>query len=603
MDLRSCLNKIFMFGALGVVGIATITYFVFSFLVNQQNTTVQREKIHHLLDGLMPLLKEEVLSDRVWAVSLRGRDFWAKHGSEGLEFGIYRPDGTPMFETEESALLKSLLSRETGSDLVFEKRDIYFANEILGRVVFVLKKDPSEQILLRRHLMIALGMVFLALVGLFLVIQYFLNRWVVQPARKLAACIPDLEKYLNDEASEPGVPVQLGIAELDRVGIALREFVIKFHDTAKNKAKIELEAERNASMVQVASQVSHDIRSPLSALTMVIGTLDGVAEESRIILRSATHRINDIANLLRQKGKKPPLAPGKSATETAAPESVMLVALLDSIVSEKRVQFRPNLGIQIHTDFARGYGLFAQIEASEFARSISNLINNSVEALSSPGEITVALYRGTRQAVITVRDNGKGIPPQVLEQLGESPMSHGKEGTQSGSGLGVYHARQTFVNAKGSFRIDSQIGRGTTITMTLPGDEPPWWFVEKIELIRGMRVVSVDDDQTIHQIWSERLKTLVAGDLIEHLAFSSIETFCRQMASLPDREILYLIDYEFLGQKGDGLDLIERLRIGKKSILVTSRFDETAVRTRAETLRIKILPKGLAPVVPIELKA
>jgi len=52
---------------------------------------------------------------------------------------------------------------------------------------------------------------------------------------------------------------------------------------------------------------------------------------------------------------------------------------------------------------------------------------------------------------VFVQDNGKGIPASVLSKLGQMGFTHGKEGTESGSGLGVYHAKKLSNNLTVNF--------------------------------------------------------------------------------------------------------------------------------------------------------
>jgi FixJ family two-component response regulator len=321
-------------------------------------------------------------------------------------------------------------------------------------------------------------------------------------------------------------------------------------------------------------------------------------EEKRLLIRNATQRINDIANGLLQQGKT---QSEKVAIRTSGQrdEVTMLVALLDSIISEKRSQYRNRMGVEIQGDLAMGYGIFVAIKPAEFFRVISNLINNSVEAIEGSGRILVGIRSYKNEVSVIVSDNGKGIPPEILEQLGQRGVTHGKNGTQSGSGLGVYHARETVENAGGKFAIQSQLGAGTMVTLTLPRAAAPRWFVEKILVPAGTSLVSVDDDQTIHQIWAGRLSSAGEAANVQHLSFSSIEHFEDWATDQPSKAAIFLVDYEFLGQKGTGIDLIERTGIADRAILVTSRYEEPHVRARADALGLRILPKAQASLVPL----
>src|ERR1044072_9503225 len=100
-------------------------------------------------------------------------------------------------------------------------------------------------------------------------------------------------------------------------------------------------------------QVAHDLRSPLSALNMVTGSLNGqLAEQQRVIIRAATQRINDIANGL--------LGPAAGVSKDRNTKTEMLIPLIEGVLSEKRAQFREKLDVDIQSDLSQGYGLFAE---------------------------------------------------------------------------------------------------------------------------------------------------------------------------------------------------------------------------------------------------
>lgn len=382
----------------------------------------------------------------------------------------------------------------------------------------------------------------------------------------------------------------------------LNEMLNRFDETAKENSELQ----KLVAAGELARQVAHDIRSPLSALNMVSATLFEISEDKRLLIRNATHRINDIANNLLQKSRSYPF-PSQSLelnNTNMEPEPIMLSALLDSVVSEKRVQYRERIEVEIQANIYGGYGLFSKINSSEFTRALSNLINNSVEAITGQGHVTIGISGNHHNISIIILDNGQGIPPQILSRIGQRGVSQGKDNSAdgSGSGLGLFHARQTVEKVGGKLLIQSQVGKGTVITVTLPRCMTPSWFVEKISLKPSTTVISIDDDQTIHQIWHERLNSVTTPNLnIKHQIFSSpekVEAWVHQNISI---QKLFLVDYEFLDQSTNGLEIIERSGIAKQAILVTSRYEENYVREWAKKIGVKIIPKALAPLVPIEI--
>lgn len=392
---------------------------------------------------------------------------------------------------------------------------------------------------------------------------------------------------------------------IDAYKMAMRN-IIRLEDSVRAQ-------EIQAHIGTIARQVAHDIRSPLSALNMLLSLLNQVDEEKRVLLRNAVQRINDIANNLLNRNAGQIRSAGESDLrahhETRGLSLELVPALVDSLLSEKRIQYREVTGLEITGDFKDSYGAFVKINSAEFKRAISNLINNSVEAMpKSGGNIAVSLRKQKNALKLQIVDNGKGMPQEIVNKLGHEGFSYGKdEGAQgSGSGLGFVHANETVKSCGGSLSIQSKENVGTTVTIALPLCTAPPWFVDKIILNRGQQLVVVDDDASIHDIWRSRISAVTIE--VNHLAveiinFSSIDGFrgWHQNSTKKLGQSTYLIDYEFLNQKKNGLDLIEEFGLSANAILVTSRYEESDVRHRAEALRVRLIPKGMAAFVPIEM--
>lgn len=356
----------------------------------------------------------------------------------------------------------------------------------------------------------------------------------------------------------------------------------------------------NEARSEMAKQVAHDIRSPLSALEVMTESLIAFPESERILIRHAIQRINDIANELLQKGNIPPSPALDKETETQLTIE-LIPALIDMLVSEKRIQFREHSKLIIEADLKNSFGIFSSINAKELKRVISNLVNNSVEAFQNHvGQITIRVHNTNSHIIISVIDNGCGIPAHIVKQLGQSRFTYGKENIDNGgNGLGLYHAKQTIENLGGKIKIKSLEGTGTTIEIYLKLAKNPSWFSSQIDLSKKNTVVSLDDDMSIHQIWKMRLNNKINQETtLSGVAFKKlVQENISDLAS-----IQFLIDYELLNQNKTGLDLIEELGIAQNSILVTSRYHDADIQSRAMSLGLKILPKSLAAFVPIQLK-
>lgn len=426
------------------------------------------------------------------------------------------------------------------------------------------------------------------------------------------------------------------IIELKNTFDLYRKQVEESHQNLILKSKSEI-------LVSLANQVAHDIRSPLTALNVVMSTTSELPEEKRLLIRHAVQRINDIANNLLEKSKtssgvttnvttdstNTTRATSSSntndlnsasqlertvqitknlTTDNRERQSLQLISpLVDSLVSEKRTQYRDKINIQIEADLEQAYGLFAKINNVELQRVLSNLINNSVEAMADDKGLVRVSVRGYDNNInIVVFDTGKGIPQNILNKLGTESITYGKNDTNSGHGLGIPHAKKTIEHFGGKFEIQSHENNGTMITLTLPKQNPPTWFAEKITLQPNSFLVSIDDDLSIHQVWDEKLKTALKGSHLKHFSFTSVQLFkdwYSTQKTEDQKNMLFLIDHEFINETTTGLDLIEGLSIADSSILVTSHFDETDVLNRCEKLGVKIIPKAMTGFAPMNINS
>lgn len=225
------------------------------------------------------------------------------------------------------------------------------------------------------------------------------------------------------------------------------------------------EHEHIQEIKKITRQVAHDIRSPLSALNSLLGSVGGIPLEARSVLESITQRINGIANDLLEKPRRSP----PHTHDGALCESHCVGPLIERIVEEKKIQLRSRDGISIETDLSEFRDAKAPLDPSEFLRLLSNLINNSIESTQgSVNKIQVHLREFSNEIEIAVSDQGCGIPHAILNRLGEEGLSSKRRDGDSGSGLGIWHAKRCVQKWGGRFHIQSQPGIGTIVSIVLP---------------------------------------------------------------------------------------------------------------------------------------
>lgn len=288
----------------------------------------------------------------------------------------------------------------------------------------------------------------------------------------------------------------------------------------KNRLKREysllMELRLKESLTTLAAQVAHDIRSPLAALGAAAKGLE-MPEDQRKLVEGAVGRMQGIADDLLQRYRAPSAAPTAAKTSICA-----LGGFIEQVLSEKRLQHKDKAGLKIEFNSA-GAEVKALAEPKELQRLLSNLVNNSVEAFTGPGTIAVSLSALDGKALIEVKDNGKGIPPEILAKLGQKGETHGKTG---GTGLGLYHARTTVEGWGGRFRIDSEPGKGTAVLIELP----------RAAASAGRLAVLLDDDMLVHMNW--KLAAKAAG--VELKAYKTREDFAAGTEAMAKETPLYI---------------------------------------------------------------
>jgi len=380
----------------------------------------------------------------------------------------------------------------------------------------------------------------------------------------------------------------IGIAVLSIIG-----GVFQLRVSSLKKKAIHM---RDHALAETTAQVVHDIRSPLAALSTALKYLKGLPEQERILIRNATNRISDIANNLLAKYK----IKGKEDIEEQKYLKAELVSsLLDHLISEKRVQLtEKSIELILELD-SNTHSCFVKLDPENFKRVISNLINNSFEAIESRGVIRVVLTKQYNDLIVRIIDNGKGMSRDFLLKIKQGKIDSSKKG---GYGLGISGAIQNIKSWGGSYDIQSKVGEGTTFTIKLPITKEPDWFQSSITFSPNTHIVVLDDDESIHSIWQTRLHNNLEKKSVTLEHFYEPSNFAEYCKASHSKHDLFLVDHELINSRETGLDLIEQLDLKDQAILVTSRYEESEIRERIRMLGIKIIPKNFAPYIPISVE-
>lgn len=398
------------------------------------------------------------------------------------------------------------------------------------------------------------------------------------------------------------IGISLDITELKNTQNQLLEANKKLE--AANKLKIEHEKqkallEKEEEFRKIANQVSHDIRSPLSSLLMILKDCTQIPEPQRIALREAATGARDIANHLLNQYRKQ----GTHNVGAEGDHFLLVSTALLELITAKKYQYE-DLAVQFDCHFEDNtHFAFIKADFSDFRRMISNLINNSVDALEDgEGMVHLHLSADNNQVKITIQDTGKGMSPELIAKIMNKTSV--TEGKKEGHGIGLTQVWETLDKSHGSMHIDSTIGKGSHLSLTFPRISAPRWLAEEIILKPEDTVIILDDDASIHTAWQTRFEAILDNKSnITRKHFregkEALE-FIHSLSPTEKAKLFLLSDYELLREEFNGLHIIEKSGISR-SILVTSHYADPIVQEQASKTGTKILPKELAPEVHIQI--
>ncbi|MBV7329974.1 PAS domain S-box protein [Chloroflexi bacterium TSY] len=270
----------------------------------------------------------------------------------------------------------------------------------------------------------------------------------------------DLIGSLNLGSDKPGAfsPEHVDIACEVANGLAIAIQQARLLADLQDAQTQLIQRERLAALGQVAATVAHEMRNPLMAIHMGVEyLLHDVAEtDSRwhgaTLMQANMDRINRIVEdiLFIARGPHPNLKSG-----LLRPIIEAEVARCEWLLAEKKISCRLHLAADLPPLY---------LDSDQMARALSNLISNSLDALSPGGELTLSLRMENENQIVTLADNGPGIPPEQLPQIFEPFFTTKSRGT----GLGLSIVKQIIDVHRGHIDACSEMGIGTKFTITLP---------------------------------------------------------------------------------------------------------------------------------------
>ncbi len=267
------------------------------------------------------------------------------------------------------------------------------------------------------------------------------------------------------------VPVLLTETTLkDEEGKPVGSFVILKDIVERKRLELRLlQSERLTVIGKMAAHLAHEIKNPLNSILLnaeLLGDeIADLAAAARADSTEARSLIDVILREVRQLRKVAELyldfaRPSRNVTKT-----VSINGLLRQIIRFLKNEFVAK-DIRCHKSLSREVPQ-ANVDPIKLKQAFLNVIRNAIEAIGTGGELTIASRLDGQQIEIVVKDSGKGMTAEELDQL-YTPFFTTKA---VGTGLGLAYTQQVVLEHDGEIHCQSAPGDGTTFTITLPAPQ------------------------------------------------------------------------------------------------------------------------------------
>jgi signal transduction histidine kinase len=290
---------------------------------------------------------------------------------------------------------------------------------------------------------------------------------------RLTFAFEEMRRALNDKlrsSTEINLSLEQEVtrrtAELERRNRELKDALDQLQ-----RAQAELVvSEKMASMGRLVAGIAHEINNPVNAVVNTVGPLETTLDDLASNGASAAD-VGDIKEMIRviQRGAKRTKEIVQALHNYSRGDDERLVEIdlhrgLDESLDLLRHHLKNGIRVERH------YGAVKRVLGRTALNQVfMNLLTNAAQALGDKGqggtiEITTAQKDG--KVEVRIRDDGPGIRPEVLPRIFDPFFTTKDVGQGSGLGLSIVHG--ILERNGGTIAVESEVGRGTTFTVTLP---------------------------------------------------------------------------------------------------------------------------------------
>lgn len=396
------------------------------------------------------------------------------------DLNLYDTNGQLIYSTQpriyDLALTSRYMHPQAWLHMARYQRSEFIQHEHIGSLNFIaayapIRDDGYEPIAFlslphysyRKEFGQNVGLLLNTLVNIYALVILVLGLFAVFVANKITAPLALVQRSLaKTSIGKQNEPIFW--KRHDEIGSLIKEYNLMIA-ALEQSANTIMRSERESAWREMAKQVAHEIKNPLTPLKLGIQQLERSWKEKDPRFDERFARFSD--SFIEQIDSLSRIASEFSEFAKMPDTQLKEVDVLD--IMNKAVEvFRNNEGVKINiVNLCTHHSINIQGDRDQLLRSFNNLIKNSIEAALSKRKCYINIrisYDENNHVAIAIQDNGYGINPEVREKLFQPNFTT----KSSGTGLGLAFVKQAMEGMGGSIRYETYVGKGTTFYLRIP---------------------------------------------------------------------------------------------------------------------------------------
>ena len=271
------------------------------------------------------------------------------------------------------------------------------------------------------------------------------------------------------DANDEFVTLRVNFALIRKESGFISGLVAVLHDATEQEKE---ERERRLFV----SNVSHELRTPLTSVKSYLEALDDGALNEEIAPNFIKVSLDETNRMMRMISDLLALSRIDNKSTQLNVEMTNFTAFMTYILNRfgqiKSQETNPGKSYEIIRDYPVN-SIWVEIDTDKMTQVIDNILNNAIKYSPDGGKITVSMKTTDTQLIVSISDQGLGIPKKDLPLIFDRfyRVDKARSRAQGGTGLGLSIAKEIVKQHNGFIWAKSEYGKGSTFTIVLPYDQ------------------------------------------------------------------------------------------------------------------------------------